>query len=214
MKKIYRKTVISVASTVLILFQLFFISYNSNASPLSETILNYTFYQKLENFTLFFTPEEICYLLDNLEYTSYLLNYYKIHTIKIKAISKNTFEANDKNKLTGTFSLIRESKGYRIYKGKGEIKSKLIGQISADVVTIFEYKKLDKYRIINNLEFWVKINNKFAATLCNFKLFHPILVKILNKKLYSLIDVAQSLSNLINHDLLNVNISLKDQCKY
>jgi len=80
----------------------FFLSCFSLSCPLTadpHTIedikTKYTFHQKVTGFTISLTTEEMDFFLDNLPYASYLLNQYKIHSLKIVREGADRYYAED-----------------------------------------------------------------------------------------------------------------------
>ncbi|UCB45671.1 MAG: hypothetical protein JSV25_15930 [Spirochaetota bacterium] len=149
-----------------------------------------TFNKSMNGFMLNMTPLQMEYFLNYLPYTSYLLNEYGIHTLRISFIGSNKFHAEDDSGLEGTFDLINEEKWYREYTGKGWIKSGVISTISADVVASISFQEASQGQIVNDLEFWVKVDSVILDFLC--KLFRPILLQILTKKFDHFVQVIQS----------------------
>ena len=132
-----------------------------------------TFNKRMSNFILSLTPDQMKYFLNYLPHTSYLLNEYGIHTLRISFLGSRGFHAEDDSGLEGTFDLIEEGRWYRVYSGKGWIKSKVITAISADVVASISFQEEAQGQIINDLEFWVKVDSVLLDLLC--RIFRPIL---------------------------------------
>ena len=149
-----------------------------------------TFNKRMNGFILSLTPAQMEYLLNYLPHTSYLLNEYGIHTLQISFIGDKKFHAEDDSGLEGTFDLIIEGRRRRVYAGKGWIKSRVISTISADVVASISFQEASQGQVVNDLEFWVKVDSVILDFLC--KLFQPILQQILTKKFDQFVQVIQS----------------------
>ena len=164
---------------------------------------NPTFYQKVTGFTLALSAEEMEYFLDNLDYASEILNEYDIHSLRIKCTGRDMFYAEDDEGLAGTFKLIQKKETFREFGGQGVIVSKMIGQISADVIASVRYKAIADTMIVNDIEFWVLVNNSFLNFIC--RLFRPALQSVLKNKLEYFINVIKKFGETVrlnNEDIM------------
>jgi hypothetical protein len=157
-----------------------------------------TFKKRVSGFTLPLTPAQMNYVLDNLPHASVLLNAYKVHTLQIVASGEKSFHAEDKTGLEGSFELSKSEYHHREYAGNGCIKSKVISQISADVVASIAFEECDVGGITNDLEFWVQVDNLLLDILC--RIFQPLLLQILTKKFEHFISVVQQFTRRIQED--------------
>jgi hypothetical protein len=164
-------------------------------TELDNVKLNPTFYQKVAWFTLTVSKEEMEYFLDNLDYASVVLREYGIHSLRIKAMGGDTFYAEDDEGLAGTFKMVQKKETFREYGGQGVIVSKTIGQISADVIASVRYKEITDTSIMNEIEFWVAVNNSFLNFLC--RLFKPALNLVLKNKLEYFINVIKKFGDTV-----------------
>jgi hypothetical protein len=154
-------------------------------------------------FKLALSPEEMDYFLDNMDYASEILNKYDIHSLKIESTGSGMFYAEDDDGLAGNFKLLQIKGTFREYGGRGVIMSKNIGQISADVIASVYYEEITDISIMNNVEFWVLVNNSFLHFLC--RLFKPVLNQVLKNKLEYFIDVIQKFGDTVrsnNEDIM------------
>ena len=185
--------------TLVFFFHLFlFFQIAASEFTAEEIKSNPTFHQRGEGFTLSLTPEEMEYFLDNLDHASFLLNVYNIHTLRIRAMGDNVFYAEDNGDLSGNFYLFEKNGRFRNYRGEGTINNRLIGSVSADVIASIHYRKLTPDTIVNDLEFWVKVNSSFLDFLC--RIFQPLLIRAMEKKFTSLIDIFQTFAGRIRSD--------------
>jgi hypothetical protein len=157
-----------------------------------------TFNKRMEGFSLFLSPEQMEYFLDNLPYASLLLNEYGIHTLRINAAGAGGFHAEDESGLEGVFVLLKKRSSHREYTGKGWISSKLISRISADVVAQISFEEKAPKEITSELEFWVRVDSVLLDLLC--RLFQPILLQILTRKFDHFVSVIQQFTERIQEN--------------
>lgn len=157
-----------------------------------------TFNKRMEGFSLFLSPEQMEYFLDNLPYASLLLNEYGIHTLRINAAGAGRFHAEDESGLEGFFVLLKKRSSHREYTGKGWISSKLLSRISADVVAQISFEAKAPQEITSELEFWVRVDSVLLDLLC--RLFQPILLQILTRKFDHFVSVTQQFTGRIQED--------------
>ena len=157
-----------------------------------------TFNKRMEGFSLFLSPEQMEYFLDNLPYASLLLNEYGIHTLRINAAGADRFHAEDESGLEGFFVLLKKRSSHREYTGKGWISSMVISRISADVVAQISFEEKAPEEITSELEFWVRVDSILLDLLC--RLFQPILLQILTRKFDHFVSVIQQFTERIQKD--------------
>jgi len=157
-----------------------------------------TFNKRMEGFSLFVTPEQMEYLLDNLPYATLLLNEYGVHTLKVYAAGADRFHAEDESGREGFFVLLKKRSSYREYTGKGWISSRVISRISADVAAQISFEAKSPGEITSELEFWVRVDSVLLDLLC--RLFQPILLQILTKKFDHFVSVIQQFTERIRED--------------
>jgi len=157
-----------------------------------------TFNKRMEGFSLFLSPEQMEYFLDNLPYASLLLNEYGIHTLRINAAGADRFHAEDESGLEGFFVLLKKRSSHREYTGKGWISSRVISRISADVVAQISFEEKALKEITSELEFWVRVDSVLLDLLC--RLFQPILLQILTRKFDHFVSVIQQFTERIQED--------------
>jgi hypothetical protein len=189
---------------ILVFFLILFSTHAVRGTELELVKIDPTFYRKVSNFTLTLSTKEMEYFLDNLDYASEILNEYDIHSLKIKSTGNDTFYAEDDEGLSGTFKLMQKKDTFREFGGQGVIVSKAIGQISADVIASVHYKKITDTMIMNEIEFWVRVNNSFLNFLC--RLFKPVLNSVLKNKLKYFIDVIKKFGDTVrlnNEDIMS-----------
>jgi len=157
-----------------------------------------TFNKRMEGFSLFLSPEQMEYFLDNLPYASLLLNEYGIHTLRINSAGAGRFQAEDDSGLEGLFVLLKKQSSHREYTGKGWISGKVISRISADIVAHISFEEKAPKEITSELEFWVRVDSVLLDLLC--RLFQPILLQILTRKFSHFVSVIQQFTERIQED--------------
>jgi hypothetical protein len=150
-----------------------------------------TFHQRVEGFQLSLSPDEMEALLDDLPYASSLLEKHKIHTLSVVRDGEG-YAADDRKGTRGTFRLRLRDGAFREYQGTGTIDNSLVGHISAEVVAAIRYTPVEEHLIMNDLEFWVLVNNSLIDFLC--RLFNPLLKGALRNNVEFLVLTAQQLA--------------------
>jgi len=192
-----------VASAVFCLFLAVFSSANAIHTPAESDriVRSPTFYYREKNFELRLSSEQMEYLLDNLPLASSMINEWGIHTIEVESSGKNRYTVRDANGLQGHFRLVGKAGGSRRYLGKGSIYSRLTGSIRADVAARIRYREKNGC-IVNDLEFWVLLDNSFINVLC--RVFRPVVRSVVRRKMDFFIVVAQDFAERYNDEGLEV----------
>ena len=181
---------------------LFSATYGAQTTTKADRILSSpTFYYREENFVLQLSPAEMEYMLDHLPLASSLINEWGIHTIEVRPAGENRYTVRDANGLQGSFTLVGKAGCSRRYLGRGAIFTKLTGSIRADVAARIRYREKNGH-IVNDLEFWVLLDNSFLNVLC--RVFRPVLRSVVRRKMDFFILVAQDFAAFIDRENLEV----------
>jgi hypothetical protein len=169
-----------------------------STAELDRVLRDPTFNKRMEGFSLFVTPEQMEYFLDNLPHATLLLNEYGIHTLKVYAAGVDRFRAEDGRGLEGSFVLLKKKSSLRKYAGTGSISSSVISRISADVVAQIGFEDKAPGEITGEFEFWVRVDGVLLDLLC--RIFRPVLLSILTKKFDQFVSVIQQFTERVRED--------------